>query len=278
MERQLYNGANPYPRFGETWAEAIRVQFRVIAALVRRETRAHFGESRLGYLWAIIEPLAHLLVLGGLFIYILRRQAPVGGSLWLFFMTGLIPYFLYYKIASYLCGAVIENRPLLNLPPVKPLDVVVSRTIIDAAANLLVAILLFSALALGGVAAAVPADPIRVAAALCAIVGFGFGVGMINAVITSFVRSWAFIFGLVFGPIYLLSGIFFMVDEVPSPLRDYLLYNPIVHLIIWFRGGFYPGFSSAYFSRSYATWCAILVVVLGLGLFRVTRRKLLEPV
>lgn len=63
------------------WVEASRLQLRVLAALVRRETRAHFGERRLGYLWAVIEPALHLLVYMVLFTYILRRQNPVGGSL-----------------------------------------------------------------------------------------------------------------------------------------------------------------------------------------------------
>ena len=273
----MYDVANSYPTAGQRWAGAARLQFRVITALVRRETRAHFGESRIGYLWAIIEPLAHLLVLGGLFIYILRRHAPVGGSLWLFFMTGLVPYFLYAKIASYLCGAVIDNRALLNLPPVKPFDVVLSRAIIEAATYVLVGGLMFITLLLGGEPHAVPALPLKVAAAVVVITAFGFGVGMINAVIVAFMRNWAIIFSLIFAPLYLLSGIFFLIDEIPSPLRDYVLYNPIVHMIIWFRSGFYPGYSTAYFDPGYLLWCAMAVNVLGLGLMRVTRRKLLEP-
>lgn len=65
--------------------EPWRVQVRVISALVRRETRAHFGEYRLGYLWAIIEPGAHLGALMILFIYVLRRHIPVPGDPTLFF-------------------------------------------------------------------------------------------------------------------------------------------------------------------------------------------------
>jgi transposase len=104
----------------QSWAlsgEAIRLQSRVIAALVRRETRAHFGEMRLGYLWAIIEPALHLIVLGLLFSYVLRRHSPLGGSMIMFMLTGLMTYFLFYKLATYVAGAVSENRALLNLPP-----------------------------------------------------------------------------------------------------------------------------------------------------------------
>jgi len=259
------------------WTEAVRLQVRVVAALIRREIRARFGESRLGYLWAIIEPLGHLAVLMFLFVYILRRRAPIGGSIVVFFLSGLIPYFLCTRLATYLIGAVAGNRALLNLPLVKPTDVIFARMILETSTYLFVAFLLFGGLAVFGDYEAIPWDPLALAEAVGIICLLGFGFGLINLTIAAFVPNWGFLFGLFIAPLYFLSGVFFTVSEVPPPYRDYLLYNPILHCVEAFRAGFYHDYDVAYIDRAYALRVALGAVVIGFGLLRVCRRKSLEP-
>ncbi|GEP58626.1 ABC transporter permease [Reyranella soli] len=261
----------------KAWADAIRLQFRVIAALVRRETRAHFGESRLGYLWAIIEPMLHLIVLGLLFSYVLKRHSPLGGSMIMFMLTGLMTYFLFYKLAAYVAGAVAGNRSLLNLPPIKPLDVMISRAILEAATYLFVGFLMFLGLVLAGHGEAIPRHPLSLAAAIAVTIAFGFGVGTINAIIQVFVTNWSTIFGFLLSPLFLLSGLWFLPESVPPPFRGYLLYNPLMHCIMWVRSGYYRNYDPPDLDRGYAVLSSALTVAIGLMLLRATRRKLLEP-
>ncbi len=259
------------------WREGIRLQFRVIAALIRRETRAHFGESRLGYLWAVIEPTLHLVVLGLLFSYVMKRHSPLGGSMMMFMLTGLMTYFLFYKLASYVAGAVSGNRSLLNLPPIKPLDVMVARAILEATTYLFVGFILFFWLAMTGHGDAVPSHPIRLAAAIATTICLGFGVGVINSIIQIFVLNWSTIFGFVLSPVFLLSGIWFLPDGVPPPFRGYLLYNPLMHCVMWVRSGYYRSYDPPDLDRGYAVGVSLLIVTVGLTLLRVMHRKMLEP-
>lgn len=266
-----------YAQAWKVWEDGVRLQFRVIVALVRRETRAHFGESRLGYLWAIIEPMLYLIVLGLLFTYVLKRHNPLGGSMMMFMLTGLITYLLFYKLATYVAGAVSENRSLLNLPPIKPLDVMVSRAILEAATYVLVGFIMFLSLVMAGHGEAIPSHPLSLAAAVAATIGFGFGVGTINAIIRVFVSNWSTIFGFLLSPIFLLSGIWFLPEGVPPPFRGYLLYNPLMHYIMWVRSGYYRSYDPPDLDRGYAIFSSVLTVAAGLMLLRLTRRKLLEP-
>ena len=48
----------------------------VIRAIILRETRVRFGRKRLGYLWALLEPMLHILALSGIFI-LFNRVSPV---------------------------------------------------------------------------------------------------------------------------------------------------------------------------------------------------------
>ena len=274
----MYNDISEPVAKRDIWLHGIRLQIRVIGALVLRETRSHFGEMRLGYLWAIIEPCLHLFMYTLLFRYILICRSPVGGSLPVFFLTGFIPYFLYQKIASYLTTAVQGNRSLLNLPPIKPLDVLVARAILELITYLLAGAILLTAVFLKGDRQAIPYDPVTVEEAIAVAVCFGFGIGMINVVLNAYIRSWPFLFTVFFGPLYFLSGIFFVVEEVPLPYRDYLLYIPTLQIVVWFRRGFYHNYSPTYFYPGYILAWTVSVMVIGLALMRIMRRKLLEPV
>lgn len=255
----------------------MRSQVRVIAALVRREMRAHFGESRLGYLWAIIEPILHLASFVLILIVLLKRHAPMGNNATLFVMTAVWPYFLYYKLASYIGGSIESNRALFNLPPVKPLSVVLSRAVLETATYLVVGFILVVCLILGGARDALPARPLQLAAVISVVVMFGMGFGMINIVVRTFIPNWPTIFSLVTGPLYLLSGIWFLPEQVPSPLRDYILYNPLMHFVMWCRVGFYRDYNPEYLNRPYAIVWGLGALVVGLALLRIARRKVLEP-
>ena len=257
--------------------DAARLQVRVIAALVRRETRVHFGELRLGYLWAIIEPLLHLLVYLFLFTYLFRRQSPLEGGLALFMLTGLMPYFLYSKLAGYLAGGIDANRALLNLPPVKPLDVLIARAILEASTYLFVGVILLTALFIEDGSDIAPDDPVQLTAALACTIAFGSGVGCINAVLRAFIRNWMTIYGLILSPVFFLSGIWYLPSQIPMPFREYILYNPLAHYIMWVRMAFYGNYHPIELDRSYAVYCSIVAAGLGLALLRVARRKILEP-
>lgn len=261
----------------EEWGVTVRTHVRVVGALVRREMRAHGGESRLGYLWAVIEPLLHLLAYIVIFEYLMKRSSALGGSMPLFLLTGIVPYFLYSKMATYVSGAIVSNKSLLSLPPVKPIDVVVARVVLESATYLFVSFVMFTGLFLAGNADAIPYDPLAVMQACALAICLGLGVGMINMVIQSFFHNWMSMFGLLSFPLWFFSGIWFLPEQVPQPYREYMLYNPLLDVVMWFRTGFYRDFRPLFLDVPYAVGVAVLLMAIGLALMRVARRKLLEP-
>jgi capsular polysaccharide transport system permease protein len=269
--------ADSYPNALQLPTETVRKQVRVIAALVRREMLARFGERRLGYLWALIEPILHLSILIVLFTYIQMRHTPLGGNLALFMLTGMLPYYCYSKLAIPLGSAIESNRALLNLPPVKPFDVFVSRSILETGTWLVGCLILFGCIFfIAGVDVA-PSDPLSVTCALAGAVALGVGIGITNAIIRLYIRSWMTLFNVTTSPLWLLSGIWFLPIHVPPPYREYLLYNPLMHYIMWARSGFYRGYGPSELDRMYALQWSGAALLLGLVLLRMNRRKLVEP-
>jgi capsular polysaccharide transport system permease protein len=269
----MMDAAIPHRRYASPFLEAVRLQCRVIGALILRETRTRFGASRVGYVWALLEPIVHIAVLSIVYMAFLRRT-PIGTSLSLFFITGIIPYFLYDKTAQRLSGAINANRALLHLALVKNLDVILARALLELATILIVLGLLLTTLYALDQMVNVFLQPLIIAQSILLLWLLGLGIGSINAVLNSLIKSWDTVFKMVTRPLYLLSGVFFMIERVPPPFGTYLRYNPLVHGIELFRSGFFPGYGRYTIDVTYLASWSIGTVLIGFALERILRKQL----
>src|SRR5262252_8511475 len=80
----------PLPR--PTIYAALQTQLRVIYALMMRETRTRLADSKLGYGWALLEPVLHILMLSLVFAVMMRGRPPIGDKFFIFYYTGIIRY------------------------------------------------------------------------------------------------------------------------------------------------------------------------------------------
>lgn len=254
-----------------TFRSAAVTQAEVLGALVLRETHVRFGVTRLGYLWVLIEPVAHALGLSILY-YLMGRRSPVGGSVATFFMTGLLPFFLWSKTSKRLITSFISDRPLQLMPIVTRLDILVSRALLEGAAWLAVATIMISLLVAYGFSDW-PQDIESLCAATAVTFLFGFGVGAINATLAALLRSWQNIFSIITRPLYLASGVFYLVDHLPHAARNVLSWNPLVHAVEWFRSAFYPSYTTMILDKHYLLQWAIAAFVIGLVAERLARRR-----
>jgi capsular polysaccharide transport system permease protein len=252
---------------------ALRRQQRVIGALVLRETRTRFGQSKLGYLWALVEPVMHVAVLALLYQAIMR-QPLVGTSISLFFLSGLIPYFLFQKTAQQVGGAINANRALLHLALVKHLDVIIARALLELATTLIVLTILMMFLYALDQFGNTLIDVFALGKALTVAWLIGVGVGIFNAVLNTLVKSWNTIFGIVTRPLYLLSGVFFLAERLPPAYLSIVSWNPMLHAVEYFRSGIYPGYGRGFIDMGYLMAWAIIPVALGLAFLRLMRRQL----
>ena len=187
--------------------DRLRSQRRVIRALIVRETRTRFADSRLGYGWALIEPVLHIALLSAAFAFLMHGKPPIGTDFFVFYYTGLIPYHVFVHASSGMSHAIVGNAPLLQLPPVTTFDVIAARGLLEVMTDVVVAVLLLAGfLAIG--LRAMPDDFWGPSIAVLVIAGFGCGVGYVNAVVTVFCRSWEKTYGQVTRLLYFISGIF----------------------------------------------------------------------
>jgi ABC-type polysaccharide/polyol phosphate export permease/tetratricopeptide (TPR) repeat protein len=256
-----------------TLGAAIATQGRVIMALVLREMRTRFGDSRFGYLWVIIELVVHIAALAVVFQFTMHGQPPLGTSFFFFYFTGLLPYLLFSHTVSQVGNAIIANRPLLQLPPVGNLDVVIARGLLEFATELVVGIVFIGGFLAFGVDA-IPRDLGLAFGALAATWALGLGIGLINAVINVFTHVWDHIFQVLLRMVYFGSGIFYVPQAMPEWVRDILWWNPLLHCVDWFRMTFFADYEPAWLNRAYPLEFALFALLVGMALEFGLRRRL----
>ena len=98
-----------------TVLSALKEMWHVIHALIMREIKARFGQQRLGYVWAFLEPMLFI----GIFIamYSIRGgfRAPHNMGLELFLITGIVPFLLFRNVMSGAIRALRNNKELLTM-------------------------------------------------------------------------------------------------------------------------------------------------------------------
>ncbi|KJF71941.1 ABC transporter permease [Agrobacterium arsenijevicii] len=243
----------------------LKAHIRVVGALLIREMSTRFGSKPGGYVWAIIDPAGHIAFMSLIFMAITHTPA-LGKSFPLFFATGYLAFQFYAAMAGFLNGAIKANRTLLSYPNVAPIDTIVARYILQAGTTSVVSFCVLGVILLTVDQPVYLNWPAIIEAAFAATV-LGLGIGIFNNVATLRFPLYEQVFNIINRPMFLISGVFFLPDALPAPIRDIVLLNPLVHVVMLFRKGFYPEYRAEMMNMTYLYSFALTILFMGLLLF-----------
>lgn len=247
---------------------------RGISALMLREMATTHGRSPGGYLWALLEPIGGIVLLSLVFSVAFRSPA-LGISFPLFYATGFVPFLLFSSVQNKVSQSLLFSKPLLAYPNVTFLDAILARFSLNLITELLVGYIIFVGLLLLFETRATPNLAIIVHAyALVALLALG--VGTLNAFLTTRFPVWQQIWSIIMRPMFIISCIFFLFETIPQPYRDWLWWNPLVHITGLMRSGFYATYDASYVSPTYVTAFALVAMGTGLVFLRRYHRDLLQ--
>jgi capsular polysaccharide transport system permease protein len=255
-------------------ATMIQRQYFVIVALMLRIIRTRFFGHGLGFLISIGWPLVHILALLAIHAWA-DRAAPYGTSLALFFATALVPYMTFSYMSRSIMISVVHNRPLLFLPGVTITDLIIAGGILEALSACCMIILLSFVLAAFGIDF-VPKDALGAASAFGAAMLLGFGVGFVNSILVLATPTWVTGYSLILIGLYIMSGVFFVLDSFSEHIRYPLSFLPTLQLTEWMRAAYYDGYGST-LDRTYTVGSGVVFLALGLVFERLFRGRLLIP-
>lgn len=241
---------------------------RTVLALMLREMSTSYGRSAGGYLWAILEPVGAIVMLTAIFAGGLRLVSPpLGVSFPLYFATGYIVFSTYVRVQVKVAYALTYSKPLLFYPTVTFLDALIARFLLNLLTFVMVGYIVIGMIMLmSDTRAVIDFPPIAAAMTFAALLAFG--VGCVNAHLFPNFPLWESLWGILTTPLFILSGIFFLYDEMPEFIRDILWFNPLIHVVGLMRTGFYPTYQASYVSPTYLVTIILVTTSVGLLLLR----------
>lgn len=258
---------------GDSLLQSLKIQSRVIGALIMRETQTRYGRNNIGFIWLFAEPM--LLVFGITAVWMAtgrdRNNVPVAP----FIVTGYCPLLLWRYCCSRAMNCLSTNASLLYHRNVRALDIVLSRTIIECCGAGVAFVLICGLLALMGMLT-INDDLLTLYAGWALLAWFSFGLALILCSLSERSEFVSRIWGPLSYLVYPISGVFFMVEWLPSSLRDAVLWFPLTNCIEMIRSAILGPSYQFYFHPAYVIFVNTCLTYLGLLMLRDVRHNL-EP-
>jgi capsular polysaccharide transport system permease protein len=247
----------------------------VAKAILIRDMRTRFGRTHLAYLLAIGWPLSHIAGIVLTFIMV-NRVLPFGSDSTLFISTGALPYILCLYPTRMMSMALVQNGNALSFPIVQPIDLIISRLILEGLTAFSVALIFILALWLLDVEM-IPMDIPTALTGLYAAVLFGVSMGTVGIVLRAVLKTPGYIIlVMIMIGCYLVSGVYLPVAPTTETMRTLTGLNPIYQLVQWMRSAYFETHNAVPLDKSYVVLLSFFLLLLGLGGERLFRGKILS--
>jgi len=258
-----------------SFLKSLRVQWRVIQALMMREVITRYGRENLGVLWLIAEPALFTLGVSALWT---AAGLNHGSSLPIvaFAITGYSSVLMWRNTASRCNSALIHNFNLLFHRNVQVIDVFITRIMLELAGTT-ASFTLLSLFFISVNVISPPVDLLRVIGGWLMLAWFGAALGMVLGAATAYSELVDRIWHPTSYLLFPLSGAAFMVEWLPQRAQDVVLLLPMVHGVEMVRDGFFGDAVRTHYDASYMALCCLLLTLLGLLLVRDAGRRVEPP-
>jgi ABC-2 type transport system permease protein/capsular polysaccharide transport system permease protein len=250
----------------------LKVQRRVLAALLVRELLTRYGRHNIGFLWLFVEPM--MFTLGVTALWTATKNVH-GSSLPIvaFALTGYSSVLLWRNMPGRCVDALESNLSLMYHRNIRALDIFAVRILIEFSGATISFFTLSLVFILGGWLEP-PEDFLKVAAGWMMIAWFG---GALAITLGALSHEYELVDKLWHPASYLLfplSGAAFLVSSLPPLAREVVLYIPMVHGVEMIREGFFGSKVEAIYNPGYVIICSLVLSTTALILVRWVENRL----
>ena len=238
---------------------------RFVFGAVGREFQTRYTGSLLGGLWAVLNPLAMILVFTLVFSQVMGSRLPenrggvFGYSVYL--CAGLLPWNLFAELVGRLNTVFVENGNLMkkaSFPRICLPTITLFSTLIHFAITFA---LFFAFLLLIG---AMPGLPLLALPPVLAIlIAFALGLGLLLGTLNVFFRDVAQFTGVLLQFWLWLTPIIYLTDVLSPPLRRLVGLNPLTPIMDAFHAIFIGHAFPQWSGLIYPAVLAALLLALG---------------
>ena len=251
-----------------------RTQMNVVNALIYRELKTRVSQVRFGVLGVFIEPLGVMAVFLFIFSVIRANRGPL--DILLFLGAGIVLFTLFSDISIRSANGISANEALFFYRPVKPIDTVIARTIVESGLYAIVFIVIILGTYLSRQEVYLYDISLLIFTYLGLVI-FSFGLGLFLLVATFIYPSLNQFIPLAMRPLWFISGVFVSLSALPQWVRPFVSWNPVLQAIEITRYSFSIDYNidKNFISISYLWSCAIISLFFGLFVYSFNEKKLL---
>lgn len=256
----------------DSFLDSLRIQGRVIHALLMREIITRYGRHNIGFAWLFVEPMIFTLGVAALW-HLTKSVHGSEMSIVPFAVIGYSTVLAWRNVSSRVGGAVQANIGLLYHRNVRLIDVYLARSLLEvigATISFTVLSLVFIIVGL----MVLPDDFLYMALGWFLLIWFslalGFVVGCLFEMYEILDRLWHALTYIIFP----LSGAAFFVYWLPPSFQKFILYIPMVHFTEMIRHGYYGDLVPTFESFKFIVICNLTLSFVGLFLVRLLSNKL----
>jgi capsular polysaccharide transport system permease protein len=251
--------------------QSLRIQLRVLAALLLREIVTRYGRKNLGFLWLFMEPMIFTVGVTALWsIAGMRHVSAI--PIVAFAVTGYSAVLLWRNCASRCVMAINPNLGLLYHRNVRVLDLFLARILLEiAGATVSFVVLSGLWLSLGWMEP--PVDLMTVFLGWFLLGWFGGALALVLGSLTAYSRVWERLWHPVAYILFPLSGALYMVDWLPPNLQKGALWIPMVHGTELLRDGFFGPVIRTHYNVEYFVLFCTGLTLLGLAMTRTASQR-----
>lgn len=227
-----------------------------------RILKARYQQSILGGLWAILQPLATVLIFTVVFSFFLKVDT--GNIPYIVFSyTAMVPWLFFSSSITDMVESIVSNMNLVS-KIYFPREILVVSALLARLVDFAIAYLLLIILM---IIYQIPVNLVMwlyLPIILISEIALSLGIGLIAAALNAFYRDIRHLFVLVLQLWLYATPIIYPVSFVPENLRPFYFLNPMAGIIEAYRSVMLNG---THPDPTFITSFAVSIVVLGIGYF-----------
>lgn len=243
-----------------------QVTLHVWHALFFRDLTGRMTTDRMAAVWLFLEPALHVMVMIGIRKLIGANRVVPGVDFVSWLLMGIMAFFLFRDTLTRSMNGIASSTALFAYRQVLPVDTVLVRGALEGILRTVTLLTLSGAVAFYGLELK-PHDPLGALAIWSYLWILGLGCALVCSVLITIVPETGKFIPILLMPMYVLSGAMIPPHILPYSLREYLLYNPVLHGVEAFRLCIFPNYHTITgIDVMYLQQWAICSLLLGLML------------
>ena len=239
--------------------------------LVRKDLKARYKGSFLGFLWTFLNPLLQLIVYTIVFSTIMRVNID---KFYIYLFVGLIPWIFFTTSIQTGVVSIMMNKDLIKKIYFPRIILPIS-TVNSAFMNMLYSmIVLIATLLVSGIGISkyILLLPIAMIMQYILVLGMIFILSALNV----YFRDLEYILNIIIMVWFYLTPIVYSMDMIPIHARKWFYLNPMTNIIAFYRDILYYKRMPSFESFSWILLYGTIMIVVGYFVFEKLQKKFVE--